>query len=1006
MTTLLKISPIQFIVIFLAFLAALIMAESCSPDGVVNIPDDPDFNFDIRPILSDNCFLCHGPDPSTREAGLRLDIEAGATAVLKSGKRAIVPGHPEQSELIQRITCPEEDDRMPPVETKKKLSKRQIALLKKWIENGAEWQPYWAFVSPEKINIADDYSGNKIDFFINKKLKENNLKPAKIADKNELIRRLNYLLIGLPPTPEEVEGFLNDNSDHAYEKLVDKLLASPHFGERWARHWMDLVRYADTRGHEYDYPVVGAWRYRDYLIRAFNNDVPYDQFVKEHLAGDLLPQPRFSASGNRNESAIATAFFTMGEGTHSPVDIRKDEADRIDNMIDVTTKTFQAMTVACARCHDHKFDPLPTADYYSLYGIMESTRFSVVPARTGLQSLALVDSIEKYKKYIRHLSANISPIDLTGQTVVTSQPSEKPVFSKNNKIELIGDFRDGSLSGWFATGLAFKNGNALGEPVFDFSNKKITQLETGKASSRVLGKGLQGALRSPTFIIEKEKVLVRAAGEHATIRVVIDNFQLIQDPIYGGLQKQVVEGEMKNYELDVSMWKGRKAYIEILPGQYVPVNGKQHHFEIKKDAWIEVEYALASDGGSSNIPQLFYKKTKTKLKSALRTWASGNSSPEGIDLINRKLKTGKLHLPITLAQAFIKKNETWEENLYDSTFISGVTEGDAVFSPIFMRGDCHQLDKEKQPHRNLTALGNKNNHFSQKGSGRLELADAIAHPKNPLTARVMANRIWHHLFGRGIVETVDNFGLQGKPPTHPDLLDYLAIEFVENGWSVKKMIRYIVLSDAFKRSTLASKKSQQNDPQNLWLQHFPIRRLEAEAIRDGILTTSGRLERALYGEPFEVYLTDFLEGRGRPPASGELDGNGRRSIYQAIRRNFLPQMMMAFDMPTPFSTFGKRNTSNVPAQSLTLLNDPFVHQQAVFWAERILAKETEFEERIKNIYLTAYGRMPLKKEINAAKEFFLHGSPFGNENKNATELQKWTDYCHTIFNMKEFIFLK
>ena len=347
-------------------------------------------------------------------------------------------------------------------------------------------------------------------------------------------------------------------------------------------------------------------------------------------------------------------------------------------------------------------------------------------------------------------------------------------------------------------------------------------------------------------------------------------------------------------------------------------------------------------------------------------------TPYGVDLINKKLRTGELHLPVSDVISFIEKNESLSESLYDSTFITGVSEGDAVFSPVFIRGDCHELDDKKQPHRHLTTLGHLGNDFPQKGSGRLALAEALVHSENPLTARVMVNRIWHHLFGRGIVETVDNFGLQGKSPTHPELLDYLAVDFMENNWSVKKMIRQIVLSDAFKRSTKASEKVKKVIRKICGCNIF-----RSVAWREKQFGTAFWLPPAgsivhMYGEPFEVYLTGFLEGRGRPRNSGELDGKGRRSIYQAIRRNFLPQMMTGFRYAyNRFSTFGKRNTSNVPAQSLALLNDPFVHQQAeILGKKNIGTEEKEFSERVEIIYLTAFARTPEKKEINAAQEFF------------------------------------
>lgn len=941
----------------------------------LHIPQEIDFNFHIRPILSNNCFLCHGPDPSSREADLRLDTEEGAKAWLKNGNQVIAPNNWHKSELIKRVTSDDPDFQMPPPEMKKKLSKREVALLKKWIEQGAEWKDWWAFIPPKKDHIPNEDSNSFIDYFINKKLTEKGLKPANIATKNSLIRRLSYTITGLPPTPDEIENYLKDESPNAYEKLVDRLLESPHFGERWARHWMDLVRYAETRGHEFDYPILGAWRYRDYLIRAFNEDVPYDQFIREHLAGDLLERPRFHPVEDFNESIHGTAHFALSEGTHSPVDIRKDEADRIDNMIDVTSKTFQGLTVACARCHDHKFDPIPTADYYSLYGIFESTRFSLVPAQTGKQALEKIDSIETLKNQIRAFVFGNNEKD-SRPLNKRFEPESNPSISQSDSsktAQILADFRNGTLNNWQSSGIAFGQINTFGNPIFDANSKRLVGLEEGKISSKIYKKGLQGAFRSPTFTIENKKLKVRASGKNSTIRVVIDNFQLIQNPIYGGLQKQVQNEEFRDYIFDLSMWKGHKAYVEILNGQYIAINGKQHHFDIPNDAWIEAKYVVTFD---SIPPEMGYlKPNRVQSKSVAKIW----------NLIETKNRLSR--------------------ELRDSTFFVGVTDGDAILSPVFIRGSHQNLDSEKVPHRFFTALDAFKPEIAQKGSGRLDLANAIASDQNPLTARVMINRIWHHLFGRGIIKTVDNFGLQSSPPTHPELLDYLAIDFIENDWSIKKIIRKIVLSNTFKGEVKASEKSQKIDPENLCLQHFPVRRLEAEAIRDGILATSGRIDKTMYGESITTHLTDFMKGRGRPK-SGPIDGEGRRSIYQSVLRNFLSPMLLTFDMPMPFSTFGCRNVSNVPAQSLTLMNDPFVAEQAEYWAKKVLAKKVNFDKRIKLIYEKAFSRMPSPSEIQEAKNFFQdQKNTYEIESNWEANLELWSDYCHSIFMMKEFIYL-
>jgi len=979
---------------------------------IEGLPERVDFNFHIQPILSNNCYQCHGPDSSSRKANLRLDIESVAKEALEDGKYVIHAGNSRKSKLIDRITSNDPDYQMPPPENGKPLSEREIALLKRWIDQGAAWKAYWAFESPQlpsdKQFSAQTTPSEKIDYLLNENLATKGLIPAQEAEKAILIRRLYYIILGLPPSPEEVQTFLADERSNAYELLVNRLLASPHFGERWARHWMDLVRYAEFKGHEFDYPILGAWQYRDYLIRAFNADVPYDQFITEHLAGDLLENPRLHQEKETNESIHGTAFYTFGEGKHSPVSIRQEEADYIDNVIDVSTKTFQSLTVACARCHDHKFDPIPTTDYYALYGIMESMRYSLIPSNQSMVSSKTVDSIELLKKDLKLLLKdaiqNVNTEELLTQNSNSTAPRAKTIsYKPPQEFEILADFRNGSLNNWYSSGLAFQNQNALGEVIINLeeTNSNIS-ISKGKVSSRILGTGIQGALRSPTFIIEKDKLLVRAAGDTSIIRIIVDNFQLIQNPIYGGLQKKISESEMTDHIFDLSMLKGHKAYIELLPGCTIAKDWKSHYFSFPKHAWIEAEYVLAFNGEEVKFPESENFPTHS-LEQAYENWLKEKASPSEVVLLNEALENSNIKPDQNQINQIHTKIQTLSSQLYDSTFFQGVAAGDRIESPVFIRGNIDQLSEEKVPHRYLSILSASDSIFSQTQNGRLALAKVIASPENPLTSRVMVNRIWHHLFGRGIVETVDNFGLQGSPPSHPGLLDYLAIQFVEDGWSIKKMIKHILLSNAFKRASLASPTAQEIDPQNLYLSHFNVRRLEAEIIRDGVLAVSGRLDTTHQGAPFEVYFTSFMKGRGRPSQLGELDGHGRRSVYQRIRRNFLPSFMLTFDMPAPFSTFGRRNISNVPAQSLTLMNDPFIHQQAEFWAKRLLQETQSFEERITQIYWEAFARTPKEFELEEARSFFTSSS---NESNQEEILREWQDYCHTIFMMKEFIYLK
>lgn len=959
------------------------------------LPKVVDFNFHVKPILVQNCYLCHGPDPSSRKADLRLDTYEGAVAALKEGGHAIVPGKTSKSELVKRIYDEDPGKIMPPPETNLKLTEREKALLDKWIDQGAQWKEHWSFIRPEtKMALTDP---NAIDLLIDRQLEGKGLEKVPMANKNSLIRRVSYLLTGLPPDPKEVQEFIADTSSAAYDKLVDRYLNSPAYGERWARHWMDLVRYAETKGHEFDYTITGAWKYRDYLIRAFNEDVPYDQLLKEHIAGDLLETARKNKETGVSESRLGTTFYVMGEGTHSPVDVRQDEADRIDNMIDVTTKTFQGLTVSCAKCHDHKFDPITAADYYALYGVMESTRFSPVPSDNSKDKEITVKEIENLNSYMGKLVAKKWNLPKNSDSN-TDLVQETAVDLKKKTYTVIGDFRGRDLDGWKSDGHAFGKRTTLGDPILDQTSGKLLGLQEGKASSRLIGMGIFGALRSPNIILEKDFVGVRAKGKNSSIRIILDNFQLIQNPIYGGMDQKVNTGNWNNFVFNVAPWKGRKAYIEIIPGGY-----EGHIYNLPEDAFIEAEYAVTYDGKwPSNL------ENNLGSVQAKGTWAGSDIFPYKVRMFNDDLKKGKLPARIPELKSMMDSSQQLAKKLKTDSFFNGVYDGYGVDSPVFNRGNYKEPSEERIPRRYLSVLSLGDSLFKSDGSGRLELARTMLNNDNPLTSRVMVNRIWHHLFGRGIVETVDNFGLQGKLPSHPELLDYLAVKFRIDGWSIKSMIRTIVTSETFKRSTLRGEALVSVDPNNIYLASFPVRRLEAEAIRDGILMVTESLDTLMYGAPVATHLTDFMQGRGRPRKSGPLDGEGRRSIYLEVRRNFLEPMMTTFDRPIPFSTFGSRNVTNVPSQSLILMNDPLVAQQAEIMAEKLLEKKLgSFEEKVQWIYMQAFSRLATSEELKKASHFFDMLSRMERKDDTGAykEMAVWKEYCHSIFNLKEFIYL-
>ncbi|MBK8504091.1 MAG: PSD1 domain-containing protein [Saprospiraceae bacterium] len=924
--------------------------------------------------MSNNCFVCHGPDISSRKAELRLDQEFFAKSQSQSGLWPIRAGKPHRSEMYRRIMSDDPEQMMPPPETNRSLTAYEKALIGKWIEEGAEWKKHWAFILPENQFLSDN-ARHPIDQIIDQTLDRQHLQRIPQASNQQLIRRLSYLIKGLPPTEEDLAKNVEDDGD--YEKYVNQLLTSPQYGERWARHWMDLARYAEGRGHEFDYPVIGAWRYRDYLIRAFNQDLPYDEFVIEQLAGDLLDTPRYNPEEGFNESLIGTLLLNIGEGKHSPVDTKDEEKIRIDNVIDVTSKTFLGLTVACARCHDHKFDDIPTTDYYALYGIFESSRAHLYPAERTPKEYQYIDSIQQLKQ---ELLAYLESVSLTSNQPPASFISEKTKEIPSVNYTVLGDFRGENIGPWSSDGYCFGKKTTKGELVVDTKSNRAHIRISGTASSEKISRGLSGALRSPTFTIDSDYILFKAAGNHATIRIVPDNLQLIQDPIHGAFARKIESESLIDFISFVGQWKGTKAYIEIIPGNYYSRNGKGHYYRQNPEAWIEVEYVLALD--------------------------SLIEFPSGVLLSNDKITRQEsfLQIPQSIWNDYWLEKNRFSKFLQDTTFLAGMIDGDCIESAVFVRGDHRNLSEDKVPHRFLTALPGVGPDFPKTGSGRLALAKSIVDPENPLTSRIFVNRVWHHLFGKGIVTTVDNFGLQGTLPSHPELLDHLAVWFLENDWSVKKLIRYIVTSETFKQNTEADPHALEIDPENKLLHSFPLLRLEAEAIRDGILTCSDRLDLTMYGESIPLHLTDFLQGRGRPSESGPLDGAGRRSIYQALWRNFLPPFMTTFDMPIPFSTFGDRSETNVPAQSLTLLNDPFIREQAELWAKNLIKKNQDTSTLIESVYLKAFSRKPSADEIIISIQFINDQKEKYPQREDKYQLA-WTDFCHSIFNMKEFIYL-
>ena len=957
-------------------LMALAVLSSTIETARARAGDDPAavefFESKVRPLLVNRCQSCHGGEKS--KGGLRLETRAEAMTGGLSGP-ALVPGRPDESLMVEAINYGDEI-KMPP---RSKLPAEEIATLTRWVEQGAPWpvgpgssasgkvKPFnlrerakhWSLQlvkDPKPPEVKDRaWPINDIDRFLLAKLEAKSLKPATEADRRTLIRRITFDLIGLPPGPDEVEAFVNDPATDAYEKLVDRLLASPRHGERWARHWLDLVRFSETSGHEFDYDIPLAYRYRDYVIRAFNADVPYDQLVVEHIAGDLLPEPRREPSTGTNESVLGTGFFRLHEGVHSPVDLREDGAAKVDNQIDVMSKTFLGLTIACARCHDHKFDAIATRDYYALAGFLASSR----------HTLAFLDDPEKLAPKLAELEAIRRQVAAKHQ----GPPAIVRPTDANPPDLIFEDFSGPTFDRWFVTGDAFGKGpTAPGS--WRVRGDGVEPLEAGVAHSGAISDRLRGVIRSKTFTLARPYVHFLASGKGGRLNLVVDGFEKIRSPIYGDLVHNVDHGDQFRWiSMDVAQWAGHSAYIEIDDGATVDFTGSSG---VLRDGrgFVAVDEIRLADGPPPPLPA--------------RSISDAIGSPELLE---------------KLAPLLARYREV-EAGIPDPTLGQALTDGTGLDVKVHIRGSTKTLG-EVAPRRFLEVLDGRAPAPDSGGSGRLDLARKMVDPTNPLTARVMVNRLWHHHFGRGIVPSVDDFGAMGREPTHPELLDSLASRFMASGWSIKAMHRLIVTSRAYRMSSQLEPEADQLDPSNELWHRQDVRRLEAEAIRDTILAVSGRLDPTLYGPSIAPHLTPFMEGRGRPGRSGPLDGEGRRSIYLNVRRNFLTPMLLAFDFPTPSSTMGRRNVSNVPAQALTLMNDPFLVGQAKVWATRV-RKDASVPppQTVETMYREAFGRPPSADERTAALAFL---DDQAKEYGQAGDVRAWADLAHVLFNVKEFV---
>jgi len=988
----------------------LLAAAALLPVGRACLAEGPDFARDVRPILSNRCFKCHGPDEDHREAGLRLDVREAARAELDSGTRAIVPGHPDDSEVIARITSTDPDLVMPPPHTKVTLSEDERRILTAWITAGADYRPHWAFVKPERPGMPeaenDGWARNGIDRFVRARLREEGLAPSPEADPATLCRRVYLDLVGLPPTPAELAAFLADESSDAYEKLVDRLLASPRYGERWARRWLDLARYADTNGYEKD-RERSIWPYRDWVIGALNDDMPFDEFTIRQIAGDLLPSATV-------DDIIATGFHrnTMinEEGGIDPLEFRYlAMVDRVGT----TGAAWLGLTTACAQCHTHKFDPITHTDYFALMALLDNAdepewtlpsadrdrrrddvhrqieqaweelpkKWAVPPERfaawnTEESRLAVDWTVAKPMSVTSSLPHRVVRDDgsvLAGGDVAKSTVYEvvlPPATTETRaiRLEVLPDESlpiHGPGMTWYE---GDKGGFFLSECEVTAGDRRIavargTDSHTGNPSSS------RGASSAANTIDGDMSSGWGIDGQQGRPNAAV---YVLAEPVPAGTPLTLTLRSERHYACPIGCFR----------------------------------VSISSRGDAE-------ARGHTAAEEAALVKPADSRSAAERDLVQRRFLASAPELAEPL-----KEIRKLEDSLRDGTTTLVLRERPADSRRVTHRrhrGEFTQPKEEVRPASPafLPPLP------AEAPPDRLALAKWLVSPENPLTARVSVNRHWQAFFGRGIVKTLEDFGYQSDPPSHPDLLDWLAVTFVNDfDWSQKKLHRLIVTSATYRQASTVATDLAARDPANVLLARGPRVRLEAEVIRDSMLAAAGLLSTKTGGPgvrpPQPEGVTEVAYGNPKWKVSKGEDRH-RRSIYTFQKRTAPFAMTTTFDGPTGEACLVRREVSNSPLQALTLLNDPmFVEVARALGAaamqagpddatrledlgRRLLSRGFDADETAAlAAYLAAQRRRLAAGELDAAKLT-------GEAGPDAVERAAWMLVARAAINLDEAI---
>ena len=1075
----------------------------------------------IRPYLIERCYECHGTR-GTHEHDLSLDWAGGMREGGFSGP-AVVPGKPAESMIMAALR--HENDLLMP-KGGPKPSGEIVRAFERWIALGApdprsmpptanelaketSWdaifarrKQWWSLQPIQRPAVPPRDSGtatwlaasdHPVDRFLVAKLAAAGIEPAGEADPDTLLRRATFALTGLPPTPEERSAFHADTAADRWEKLIDRLIASPHFAEHWARHWLDCVRYCETHGSEGDPAIPHAWRYRDWCIRAIQTDVPVDRFIREQIAGDLLADPRIDLATNVNESALGIGHLRMVPHGFTPTDALDEMVSFTDNQIDVISKAFLGLTVSCARCHNHKFDAISQDDFYALFGVLASCRPALIhadapgarkkhraeltqikaairpaladawsesvdslPAALGRAAADALTNVEAAKAKLADATTPKegepakpeaekqarAALERVEKRLATFRKPDHPLSALVRLEGLTGEPRQAAWNAlraeaararptaaqlgnlpppetWLRYGAGVDGPSRLGEfRIEPAGDRFITRLLPAGIHSNLLVASDGAVLHSPRFVVENDSIRLLVAGEgQARVRLVVRNFPRDQRLLYPAATLE--RGSPEWITLSTKYWRGEEAHLEIATAGDLPVekvDGTRSWFSLMAVDTGTGEtptvglppaslFAVlpADDAGITDVPPADTAALAALYQQAVRpaiaAWRDGTATDREVRLLDALLDIDAFPTDVaTVADAAepIARYRTLDSGLASPVRAPGVVEGTVFDQPLYVRGN-HKQPADPVQRRFLQAIDPRP--FAANESGRRELADRLVASDNPLTPRVFVNRTWHHLFGRGIVATVDNFGQMGDLPSHPELLDFLASQFVAptavdstgsppRPWSLKSLVRLLATSRAFRLAVQPSESASRLDQTNTLVSHARLRRLEGESIRDALMAVSGRLER-------------------RPFGPSDPGGTSRRALYIGVIRNQPDPFLSAFDPPSTQSTQGRRDESHVPAQALVLMNSPFVKDLATKRAERLVAecRDVPTDQRVERLFVEMLGREPTAAERAASLAWIedlakQHG--IGSETV-AAHAPLWTDVVHALFNTEEFI---